>query len=100
MAKLVTKFKYYKPFGKKKFGGYAQYLACRNGVDKSEDTKKYTPSTVGQKKLIEKILKDFPDSKDMLEFDDYISSPTNENASASFCFAKAFLYAFDIATLK
>lgn len=39
MAKLVTKFKYYKPFGKKKFGGYAQYLACRNGVDKSEDTK-------------------------------------------------------------
>lgn len=81
MAKLVTKFKYYKPFGKKKFGGYAQYLACRNGVDKSEDTKKYTPSTVGQKKLIEKILKDFPDSKDMLEFDDYISSPTNENAS-------------------
>ena len=81
MAKLVTKFKYYKPFGKKKFGGYAQYLACRNGVDKSEDTKKYTPSTVGQKKLIEKILKDFPDSKDMLEFDDYISSPSNENAS-------------------
>ncbi len=31
MAKLVTKFKYLKP-GKKKKGGYARYIATREGV--------------------------------------------------------------------
>ena len=81
MAKLVTKFKYYKPHGKKNFGGYAKYIALRNGAELLPDSKKGLPSSLSQKQLIEKILKDFPDSADMLEYDDYVRNPTAENAS-------------------
>lgn len=81
MAKLVTKFKYYKPHGKKNFGGYAKYIALRNGAELLPDSKKGLPSSLSQKQLIEKILKDFPDSADMLEYDDYVRNPTTENAS-------------------
>ena len=81
MATLVTKFKYYKPHGKKNFGGYAKYIALRNGAELLPDSKKGLPSSLSQKQLIEKILKDFPDSADMLEYDDYVRNPTAENAS-------------------
>ena len=43
MAKLVTKFRYYKPGGRKKIGGYAKYIALREGVEKCDDSKKYAP---------------------------------------------------------
>lgn len=81
MARLVTKFKYYKPHHGKNFGGYAKYIALRNGAELFPDSKKGLPSTLGQKQLIEKLLKDFPDCAEMLEYDDYIKSPTAENAS-------------------
>ena len=81
MAKLVTKFRYYKPGGRKKIGGYAKYIALREGVEKCDDSKKYAPVSYNQKQLIQKILKDFPDSKEMLEYEDYRSHPTVGNAS-------------------
>lgn len=81
MARLVTKFKYYKPQHGKNFGGYAKYIALRNGAELLPDSKKSLPSTLGQKQLIEKLLKDFPDCAEMLEYDDYIKNPTVENAS-------------------
>lgn len=74
MARLVTKFKYLKPNRKVSTGGYAKYIATRKGVVKIDDTKKFAPATVLQKNLIEKILKDFPDSKDMFEYADYIAT--------------------------
>lgn len=74
MAKLVTKFKYLKPNRKVSTGGYAKYIATREGVEKIDDTQKFAPATAKQKNLIEKILKDFPDSKDMFEYADYIES--------------------------
>lgn len=39
MAKLVTKFKYLKPTRKVSTGGYAKYIATREGVEKIDDTK-------------------------------------------------------------
>ena len=81
MAKLVTKFKYLKPGGRKGVGGYVKYIATRKGVDKLDDTKKFAPATVKQKQLIEKILKDFPDTKEMLEYEDYLQTPTLGSAS-------------------
>lgn len=74
MARLVTKFKYLKPNRKVSAGGYAKYIATREGVEKIDDTKKFAPATEKQKNLIEKILKDFPDSKDMFEYADYIAT--------------------------
>lgn len=81
MAKLVTKFKYLKPGGRKGVGGYVKYIATREGVDKLDDTKKFAPATVKQKQLIEKILKDFHDTKEMLEYEDYLQTPTLGSAS-------------------
>lgn len=81
MARLITKFKYLKPSARQSVGGYAKYIATREGVEKVDDTFKNDPSTEKQKKLIGKILRDFPDSKDMLEYEDYLKEPTLGNAS-------------------
>ena len=86
MARLITKFKYMKPrkqAGKtsRQPGGYAKYIGTREGVEKIDDSKKNAPSTTSQQQLIRKILKDFPDSKNMHEYSDYLKSPTAANAS-------------------
>lgn len=73
MAKIVTKFKYLKPDRKQSAGGYAKYIATREGVEKIDDSKQFAPSTVKQQKLIKKLLKDFPDSADSLEYHDYLA---------------------------
>ena len=80
MAKLVTKFKYLKPDSKKK-GGYARYIATREGVEKIDDSQIHEPATPKQRKLIDKISKDFPEVKSMLEYEDYTAKPTVGNAS-------------------
>ena len=66
MARLVTKFKYLKPDQEKPIGGYATYIATREGVEKIDESFKLAPATVKQQKLIEKLLQDFPDSATML----------------------------------
>ena len=81
MAKLITKFKYLKQSARQSVGGYAKYIAIREGVEKVDDTFKTDPSTEKQKKLIERILRDFPDSNSMLEYEDYLKEPTLGNAS-------------------
>lgn len=81
MAKLVTKFKYLKPTRKVSAGGYAKYIATREGVEKIDDTKKFAPATAKQKNLIKKIIKDFPDSKDMFEYSDYLEKQNVGSAS-------------------
>lgn len=81
MAKLVTKFKYLKPNRKVSAGGYAKYIATRDGVDKIDDTQKFASATTKQKNLIEKIIKDFPDCKEMFEYADYLEKLNMGTAS-------------------
>lgn len=81
MAKIVTKFKYLKPDRKQSAGGYAKYIATREGVEKIDDSKKFAPVTVKQQKLIEKLVKDFPDSVKSLEYQDYLAKKTIGTAS-------------------
>ena len=81
MARLVTKFKYLKPDQEKPIGGYATYIATREGVEKIDESFKLAPATVKQQKLIEKILGDFPDSVTMLEYEDYKRDKTVGAAS-------------------
>lgn len=99
MAKLVTKFKYLKPNRKVSADGYAKYIATREGVEKIDDTKKFAPETAKQKNLIEKILQDFPDSKDMFEYADYIEKQNQGTASD---FISRFMedYAYEISGRK
>lgn len=72
MARLVTKFKYLKPNDKLSPSGYAKYIATREGVDKIDESFKLNPVTVNQQQFIAKILRDFPDSKNSLEYEDYL----------------------------
>lgn len=81
MAKLVTKFKYLKPGSNMNAGGYAKYIATREGVEKLDDTQGLAPATLRQQQMIEKLLTDFPDSAEMLEYDDYIKSQTASSAT-------------------
>ena len=80
MAKLVTKFKYLKP-GSNSSGKYLKYIATREGVEMIDNSKKYAPATVKQKQFIEKMLLDFPDAAESLEYADYIAKPNRINAS-------------------
>lgn len=99
MARLVTKFKYLKPNRKVSAGGYAKYIATREGVEKIDDTKKFAPATAKQKNLIEKILKDFPDSKDMFEYADYLEKQ-NQCSASDFISRVMEDYAYEISGRK
>ena len=81
MAKIVTKFKFLKPDSRHGAGGYAKYIATREGVEKIDDTQKLAPATLRQQQLIAKMVKDFPDSKDSLEYEDYLQKKTIGTAS-------------------
>lgn len=80
MAKLILYSPYYKA-GENHMGGYAVYLATRTNVELPKDTKLDLPATKKQKDLIERMLKDYPLSKELLEYNDYIAKPTVGNAS-------------------
>ena len=54
MARLVTKFKYLKPGARTGVGGYAKYIATREGVDPINDTQRLADATVKQKQMIQK----------------------------------------------
>ena len=73
MAQIIAKFGYLK--GKSR-GGYAKYIATREGVEKLDESLRGCPVTQSQQEFIQKLLEDFPDSKDLLEYEDYQKSPT------------------------
>lgn len=81
MARLITKFKYLKSEDRKNVGGYAEYIATREGVEKIDESRKFAPATDKQRRLIQKILADFPDSRSSLEYEDYLKDKTIGAAS-------------------
>lgn len=82
MPRLVTKFKYLKPgAGGRSVGGYARYIATREGVERIDDSHRHAPATQKQQALIKKILRDFPDTKQSHEYRDYQQERTVGNAS-------------------
>ena len=67
--------------GGKTVGGYARYIATREGVEKIDDSQKHASVTVKQAQLIRRILRDFPDAKQSHEYEDYLKEKTVGNAS-------------------
>ena len=76
MTKLVQKSGYIQA---SKAGGYMKYIATREGVEKLVGN---GPATKGQRELIQKLLHDFPDAKELFEYEDYRKTPTLGTASA------------------
>ena len=62
-------------------GGYTRYIATREGVEKLDDSHRHAPVTEKQQALIEKVLKDFPDTKQNHEYEDFQREQTVGNAS-------------------
>ena len=79
MARLIVKSPYIKCGGGHNASGYLQYIATRERVEIVPDDR---PPTRKQEQLIQKLVKDFPDTKELLEYDDYKNAPTKANASS------------------
>ena len=81
MAKLIFKVNYFKPNHPNSRGGYARYIATRDGVEKDDSHKLMLRATDKQEELIEKLTKDFPSSLGTDEYSAYKESPTVGNAT-------------------
>ena len=79
MARLIVKSPYIKCGGGRSAGGYLKYIATREHVEIIPDDRPPTPK---QTQLIAKLVEDFPDAKELMEYEDYLSHPTKANASA------------------
>ncbi len=79
MARLIVKSPYIKCGGRQSAGGYMKYIATRERVAIIPDDR---PPTRKQEQLITKLVNDFPDTKELLEYEDYTSRPTKANASS------------------
>lgn len=60
---------------------YVRYIATREGAEGIAPDREQLPATNGQIKMVERILRDFPHSRDMFEYQDYCASKTHGNAS-------------------
>jgi len=83
MARIILKCPYLK--GSEKTAAHlnnlVKYIATRDGVEKIKSGRERWNSTKKQKELITQILKEFPDTKDLFEYEDYCENPNRENAS-------------------
>ena len=76
MARLIQKSGYIKAG---KAAGYMEYVATRDGVEIIQSTE---PVTRKQERFIKRLLKDFPDAKELFEYSDYMQTPNRGTASA------------------
>ena len=60
---------------------YVEYMSTRKGVDEIDPSEVVLPATKRQRQLAVQLLRDFPLSRGMFEYEDYRTSPTRENAS-------------------
>ena len=81
MAKIILKSRYLRAGSRQHSEHLIQYIAKREGVQKIDDTWKHQSATKEQQKLIEELVRDFPETKDSFEYRDYISKPSKGTAS-------------------
>ena len=83
MARIILKCPYLKGSEKTAthLSNLVKYIATRDGVEKMESAHRLWHSTKKQKELIAQILREFPDTKDLFEYEDYCENPNRGNAS-------------------
>lgn len=80
MARLIIKNSYIKPQQKSYHkSNLIKYIATRNGVEKNFSTDEIVTSK--QKDLINDIVKNYPNSVNCFEYEDYQKNPNAKNAS-------------------
>ncbi len=59
-----------------------RYVATRDGVELLKDNADALPETKKQHDYILRLLRSFPEAKELAEYEEYVSSPSQQNASA------------------
>jgi len=60
---------------------YVGYISTRDGVERVDPGQAAKPATKKQLKMVERLLRDFPSSRELFEYADYQAAPTRGNAS-------------------
>ena len=82
MPRIIFKCPHIKSGGQKSAAHRShlvKYIATREGVELPE--KGNGPATQKQIEMVQKLIREFPLSKGMFEYEDYLESPTRRNAS-------------------
>ena len=79
MAKIIVSCRFQK--SAKDTAYLIRYMATREGVEKLPSGQKYNIASSKQHDLILSVVKHLPQSKKLLEYDDYYAMPTRENAN-------------------
>ena len=82
MPKIIVTSRYLKSGSKKNLANYVRYIATREDSVAVKNIDENAPATKNQQELILSMLNDFPDSKDLFEYEDYVKNPTVKNGSA------------------
>ena len=84
MARLIVKNGYLKGGSEKAaahLDNLVKYIATRDGVEKIKSGRELWHTTIKQQELIPQILREFPDTKELFEYEDYLAQPNRGNAS-------------------
>ena len=83
MARVIFKCPYLKGGAKSAshLNNYVRYMATREGAQHLAPDLARCPVTEPQKQLVERLLRDFPLSRGLFEYEDYVAAPTQGNAS-------------------
>lgn len=60
---------------------YVGYIATRKGVEKISASQASKPATPKQVAMVKQLVREFPLSKGLFEYEDYLAAPTRGNAS-------------------
>lgn len=81
MPKIIFTSHYMRDAPAEHLKNYVEYIGTREGVEKIDESKALLPATIKQRKLIGQLVRDIPESREMLEYSDYQLHPTIGNAS-------------------
>jgi len=87
MPRVIVKCRYYKGGSGKGLGGYMNYIATREGVEKLPNEQRIMPVTKAQQELIIKLTADDPGLKNTKEYSFYRDEKTVGAASEFISFA-------------
>lgn len=87
MPRVIVKCRYYKNGSGKGLGGYMNYIATREGVEKLTDEQRTKPVTEAQTEMIEGFLKENPSLKKTSEYGFYRKEKTVGTASEFISYA-------------
>lgn len=81
MARLIVKWRYIKPGMPKQGGRYVEYIATREGVETDRGKWESEPATKEQERLVNRLIRDYPECKDCFEYTDFLSAKTKYAAT-------------------